>query len=558
MEALEQGFALFRSTFSDEGWRYYLGSVPLVLCFIPIWVINGQIRTSDEALFLEAALLAGLYVFRMAMVGKYMRQVRERAFGTPGAASGRIFVRVAGFGRLCAWKALLGIASLTVLPTVAGASWFYGACQFASLEAEADDAERHSLSDCLSLSSQWFGGGLLLFLMMVPLWTAVWFNAVILAIFLPQLLHSVLGVDTVLSTQMGLLSLLQSSAFWFALFAGAWLALDPIVKCTFVIAYQYLRSRREGDDLRGALARLPREQQKKSQLLASEASTARMSSAVLLVLVVILGAALSRPAQAQTPPDQRTAMSAGEAVGDGARVERLRTALDQESQRAIYRWHDSDHPSPPTWFDTFWLKIEQSINRGWERLRKLMEKLWPRGFSLGTEKGGGWTLQNVRMWIGILALLTLASGAVLFWLRRRSQESSISVPQEIMALPVLSDTAVASDRSEEDWFTLAGELEKNGEFRFALRAAYLGLLAGLAQREWLTIRRDRTNREYLHEFTRRWRRRPQAAVQARSEVPEQFRGSLREFDEVWYGSHEITSAALNAYCRNQREFLSHV
>jgi hypothetical protein len=365
-------------------------------------------------------------------------------------------------------------------------------------------------------------------------------------------------VDTVLSTQMGLLSLLQSSAFWLALFAGAWLALDPIVKCTFVIAYQYLRSRREGDDLHGALARLPREQQRKTELLAPEASVARRG-AVMLLLLVILGAALSQTAWAQGPPDLSTAASTGDAPQE-VRVQKLRTALEQESQRAIYRWHDSDHPSPPTWLDRLWSKIEQSINRAWERLRKLLEKLWPSGLhlSLGTEKHGGWTLRNVRMWIGILALRTLASGAVLFWLRRRSQESSISVPQEIMALPVLSDTAVASDRSEEDWFTLAGELERTGDLRLALRAAYLGLLAGLAQREWLTIRHDRTNREYLHEFTRRWRRRPQAAVQARSEVPEQFRGSLREFDAVWYGSHEVTSAALNAYCRNQREFISHV
>ena len=47
LEALERGFALFRSTFAREAWRYYAGSAPLVLCFVPMWVVNGQIRLSD-------------------------------------------------------------------------------------------------------------------------------------------------------------------------------------------------------------------------------------------------------------------------------------------------------------------------------------------------------------------------------------------------------------------------------------------------------------------------------------------------------------------------------
>src|SRR4051794_9684928 len=71
LEALERGFALFRSTFSREGWRYYVGAAPLVLCFIPMWVINGQIRISEGALFIEAALLAGSYILRVVFVGSY-------------------------------------------------------------------------------------------------------------------------------------------------------------------------------------------------------------------------------------------------------------------------------------------------------------------------------------------------------------------------------------------------------------------------------------------------------------------------------------------------------
>src|SRR5260370_41476387 len=56
LEALERGFALFKSTFAWEAWRYYSGAAPLVLWFIPMGVVNGQIRFSDGALFAGGAL----------------------------------------------------------------------------------------------------------------------------------------------------------------------------------------------------------------------------------------------------------------------------------------------------------------------------------------------------------------------------------------------------------------------------------------------------------------------------------------------------------------------
>jgi len=196
LEALERGFALFRSTFAREAWRYYTGAAPLVLFFIPMWVVNGQIRISDGAMLMEAALLTGAYLLRVWMVASYVQRVRERAFGVPRPRLAGASAQLAAMGRLLAWKITLSAPALATLPTIAGASWFYSACQFGSLEAIEDGAERHSIGGCLALASQWFGGGLLLFLMLFPLWIAVWLNGLILAIILPQLLHSILGVNT--------------------------------------------------------------------------------------------------------------------------------------------------------------------------------------------------------------------------------------------------------------------------------------------------------------------------------------------------------------------------
>jgi Domain of unknown function (DUF4129) len=575
LEALERGFTLFRSTFAREAWRYYLGAAPLVLCFIPMWVVNGQIRISTGALLLEAIVLTGAYFLRVWIVGNYVQRVRERAFGAARQKLAGVHAQVSAMARLVAWKITLSALTLSALPTVAGASWFYGACQFATLEAKQDGAERNSIGGCVALSSQWFGGGVLFFMMLFPLWTVAWLNGMILAILLPNLMHSIFGVNTLLSTSMGMFALVRSFAFWLSLFAGAWLALDPIVKCTFIVVYQHLRSRREGDDLLGLLATLPRERQRKAQMIASSAAVGgagirasnvdrtaanKVLAGTLLVLATILFGFPPSATAATTPPalTQNSAQTPGHLVSE-ARIQKLRQALDEESRRSIYRWHDADHPSPPTWFDQLLSKIEHSVGHVWDSFWKFIGKLWPHWLEPSTgEAKHGWHLKDLRLWLAVIAAFTIGVGALLIWLRRRGQEAeTVSVPLATAPLPDLSNAA-ANERSEDEWFALAEQLENTGDLRHALRAVYLGLLAGLAQRQWLTIRRDRTNREYLDEFTRRWRRRPQAATEARAEVPAKFRGSLRQFDRVWYGSHALTPVAVAAYRQDQRELLNRV
>jgi len=559
LEALERGFALFKSTFAWEAWRYYSGAAPLVVCLIVMWVLNGQIRLSDGALMAEAALLTGSYLLRAWSVASYMQRVRERAFGVRRPAPEGSYAQLAAIGRLLTWKIVLSCAALVGLTTVAGATWCYGACQFASLEAREDGSKRHTLGGCVALSSQWFGGGLLLFLMMLPLWSAVWLNGLIVALIVPQLLHSIFGVNTLLSTPMGMYALSRSSAFWLSLFAGAWLALDPIVKCSFVVVFQHLQSRREGDDLLGLLASLPREHQKKAQMIASPAAGGRVTTGALVVLAAML-AGISPMAAARAPLTSSSTKTAAPTPRE-AQIQKLQRALDEESRRAIYRWHDAEHPSPPTWFDKLLHKIQQRSERAWNALVNFLRKLWPRGLNLspGNGNGGGWKMKDVRLWLTLIALLTIGAGVVLFWLRRRREAAEqLSIPMAIAPLPSLGDSAIASERSEDEWFALADRLEREGELRLALRSVYLGLLAGLAQREWLTIRRDNTNRDYLNEFTRRWRRRPQAALERRLEIPEKLRGSLRQFDRVWYGSHVPTREAVAAYRQDQRELLNHV
>jgi len=563
LEALERGFALFRSTFANEAWRYYIGTAPLVLCFIPMWVTNGQIKVSDNVLLFESVLLVCAYLLRVCMVTRYMQRMRERAFGTPAPKRTSATEIAAGVGRLVGRKIILSVCALASLPTLAAASWFYSAGQFASIEAREEGATSGSIGSCISLASQWFTGGVLLFLMLFSLWIAVWLNGVIVAIAVPQLLHSIFGLNTILSTQTGLYALSRSSAFWLSTFAGAWLAMDPIIKCSFVIVYQHLRSLREGYDLRDALASLPRHKKPLAAAAAVPSTKARskvLTAASIVIFSLLIGA---RPIAAFPIAQESSAQPAVETANDpahSARVQTLRRAIDEESQRAIYRWHDAAHPGSPDRFDKFMEKIGRAMDRAFAWLSRLIKKLWPGGLNLsgGDSAPSKWTLRDLVKWLIVIVVVTISLGTALIWLGRRREAAALSIPASIAPMPDLSAAVLATARSEDEWFVLASQLEGSGDFRSALRAIYLGLLAGLAQREWLTIRRDRTNRDYLDEFTRRWRRRPQATVDARTEIPGKLRSSMRQFDRVWYGSQLPTADAVATYRRDQKELLSHV
>jgi hypothetical protein len=296
-------------------------------------------------------------------------------------------------------------------------------------------------------------------------------------------------------------------------------------------------------------------------MISSNRPGAGAITGVLFLLGTILaGIALTSTARAVQVSWPQSANNTVDNSGRETRLQKLRQALDQESQRAIYRWHDAEHPSPPTWFDKLLGKIGRSLDRAWDKLWSFLRKLWPRGLNLstGNGQGGKWQLKDPRLWLALTAIVTIAAGGVLVWMRRRRDTSSLSIAVTVAPMLDLSDSTAATERSEDEWFALAYRLEEEGDLRSALRAAYFALLAGLAQREWLAIRRDRTNREYLNEFTRRWRRRPQTSMEARVEIPEKLRGSLRQFDRVWYGFHALTPKAVAVYRQEQQEFLSHV
>ena len=311
--------------------------------------------------------------------------------------------------------------------------------------------------------------------MLFPLWIAVWLNGMILAIMSPQLLHSIFGVNTLLSTEMGVYSLVSSSAFWLSLFAGAWLALDPIVKCTYVVVYQHLRSRREGDDLRGLLASLPREQQKKAEMIASPEPAQREDRCCGVVLAaILLGASPSdeRARRGATKPKHRCNAhrfrAARNAFKNCAKLSIRNHSVrfiagTMPSTRARLRGLTSCSP-----------KSEMPSSAA-GMLLDFLRELWPRGLIFRETEGRRVADEGSSIMVGVDSGCDLWRGASLFWLRRRRETAQLSIPITADAAAGPHDTAVASERSEDEWFALANRLEGEGELRLGAACSVLGL-----------------------------------------------------------------------------------
>ena len=123
--------------------------------------------------------------------------------------------------------------------------------------------------------------------------------------------------------------------------------------------------------------------------------------------------------------------------------------------------------------------IGHAIERAWDKFWSFLRKLWPSGLNFSPAPDGQWRLKDIRLWLALVAGLTLAVGAMLFWLRRRREAPELSIPVSAMPLPDLRDEAVASERSEDEWFSLANRLEGEGEVAAGTACGVPGFAGGI-------------------------------------------------------------------------------
>jgi hypothetical protein len=175
-------------------------------------------------------------------------------------------------------------------------------------------------------------------------------------------------------------------------------------------------------------------------------------------------------------------------------------------------------PEPPSFLR--WLGRE--LAETWRRLREWIRRLLRRD-RRELPEGGSWLGAGAGplTWVLAALALTLLGLVASRLLRRRGPapvvEAAGAAPPADRGLPD------ALERPAEAWARFAEQFARRGQWRLALRALYLELLATLHQQRAIRYERQRTNGDYV-------------AMLRGTPAGEPFGRLSAAFDLAWYGN----------------------
>lgn len=350
----------------------------------------------------------------------------------------------------------------------------------------------------------------------------------------PQLLKSLLGMDTVFTRSQ---HAYLNTTFFMTVLALSWAALDPLVKAIFALRCFRGGSIRTGRDLRLALGRIGTGSRPDSAVR----SGVKTAILVLLVLLPFSGTAFSKPGQAALEASRRTP----ESTISPSRMDAL---LKEEISGSRYGWRMSHHSAIDTGEAGFLFRwLDKSVRGTVKAIKYIASRIhsfftWfnsifgKKGAPPGMDAlpSGPSTLPTRIL---LLALGGSIIGVIVFICFRRfaprSPPMAASVAAAEAQAPDIADENVkADDLPEHEWLRLMEQLRLSGEDRLAMRAQFLALLSLLARKGWLTFARHKSNRDYQREVALKSKRKPRVA--------ESFKESCLRFDRVWYGLHAVS------------------
>jgi Domain of unknown function (DUF4129) len=157
-------------------------------------------------------------------------------------------------------------------------------------------------------------------------------------------------------------------------------------------------------------------------------------------------------------------------------------------------------------------------------VRTLM-KLFGGSSARAPQTGGAGLVMVFQLLIFLAVIVALAFGAMKlarqFLFRKKPAEEA---PETREAL----GEEIAEDATAADLFAMASELARQGEYRKAIRRAYIALLCDFDQRGKLRLGRSKTNRDYLN------------AMRSEQRIYPTFSVMTYAFERAWYGQERAT------------------
>jgi Na+-transporting methylmalonyl-CoA/oxaloacetate decarboxylase gamma subunit len=203
-----------------------------------------------------------------------------------------------------------------------------------------------------------------------------------------------------------------------------------------------------------------------------------------------------------------------------------RARLDRILARAAYQNEEKRESSLERWFR----QILDSILR-------LLVRLFGGAASRAPRTGVAGFVLILRALIFLVVIAALTYGAVKLVQRFQPRPKQ---PKEPEAREALGEE-IAEDATADELFATASELARRGEYRKAIRRAYIALLCDFDQRGKLRLGRSKTNRDYLD------------AVRSERRIYATFSLMTFAFERAWYGQQRATEEEFRNFAELYRE-----
>jgi hypothetical protein len=217
----------------------------------------------------------------------------------------------------------------------------------------------------------------------------------------------------------------------------------------------------------------------------------------------------------------RESVKAAQTAGD-RRLQDQRARLDGILSRTEYQPDEKRESVLARWF-----------NKLWEFIIRLLVKLFGGPRERAQQTGGGGSVMILRTLIFLVAIAALIFGVVKlarrFQARRKPAKEAEAKTREALG------EEIAEDATGADLFAMASDLARKGEYRKAIRRAYIALLCDFDQRGKLRLGQSKTNRDYLDEMRSERRIFPTFSVMTFA------------FERAWYGQDRATEEDFQSF-----------
>ena len=516
---------------------YYIGSLPFVLGLLYFWSDMSRNPIAGRYCGPSAAGLALLFVWMKYWQVRFCRRLTCLVQGVE-PESWPLKRSLATLARQSALQAtgvlVLPLSAVIVLPW----AWTYAFYQNAAIMDDPRPKGVIQLGRNATRQALLWPGQNHLFLSVLTLFGfIVLVNLGITLILLPNLIKSLLGIETVFT--LSAWSMLNTT-FLAVQFSLAYLCIDPIIKAGYVLRCFHGAALQTGEDIRAAL---------------------KPYLALTLICVALSPLLLPARSSAQARDDARPGIFFPHAAMDISDYpRRMDAALDQVLLERRFTWRlprektKTDQAAREQgWlgsvFDWLGDLLASALQPVGHWIKAFMQ--WLKQFispPAPVEAGGGgdWRGPHRAAFyaLGVALAVILVLGAIRW---RRGRRPTQQAPHEMTTAQIvdLSDENLsAQDLPTDRWLQLAAEMMKRQDYRHALRALYLSVISILAEGNRVVPARHKTNQDYYYELARH--------AHAEPEILQLFLSCMRLFEQAWYGMHAVSNAQVERFAHDQK------